>query len=133
MGFPVYPNYDEVKDFSPIPAGEYSVKAVDVKGDRSQKSGAAMLKWELQITEGPQFGKALKFTTMTEGPGAGILRQFLEMLNPTYNGGEFDAEKYLNRDFVVETALVAGTKEGSFFANVKNFKPATSSFTGDVT
>ncbi len=137
---PVTPNFSEAQDFSPISIGDHVVRAIGVGADRSKKDhGHIYLKWNLEVMDGPEATKTVNLITMTEGKGAGILKNFLEMLNPSFNGGEFDAHKYLNRPFIAVIGHKPSDKNpDQMFAEVKNFKPlptlpvSAPSFQGDV-
>lgn len=78
----VTPDFSEALSDEQVPAGVYKVR-VDSCETKTSKAGASYLSWKLIIfgAEGEaarQNNRHVYLTTMTAGPGAGILKRFVQ-------------------------------------------------------
>lgn len=78
----ITPDYSEALSNEPVPAGVYKTR-VDSWEQKTSQAGAKYISWKLVIfgAEGEaakQNNRVVFLTTMTAGPGAGILKRFIQ-------------------------------------------------------
>lgn len=100
----ITPDYSEALESGPVPAGVYNTR-IDSWTEKTSKAGAKYLSWKLVIfgaqgDSAKQNNRVVFLTTMTSGPGAGILKSFVKAALgevPT----EFDTDNLVGRELQV--------------------------------
>lgn len=114
----VTPDFSEAQD--PIDEGTYYAK-IDKVEQKTSKNGHAMLNWTLETfneQDPKNNGRKVWHTTMLEGRGAGMLKDFLQKVSGgEYQGGAFDPSEFVNREMQI---VIAKDAEGR--TNIKGIK-----------
>lgn len=100
----ITPDFTEAQEKTQIPAGVYNVRVDSCEQKTSQK-GAKYLSWKLVIfgaegTYAKQNNRPVFLTTMTSGPGAGILQTFIKATLGTV-GASFNTDDLLGKELQV--------------------------------
>ncbi|MEK6704616.1 MAG: DUF669 domain-containing protein [Bdellovibrionota bacterium] len=93
------PDYSET--VGRIPCGSYPVQVVDYEEKAAKATGNRYISWILSILGAECEGQHIYYNTPIKGRGANLLKQFLQTIDPSYDGGPFDADSFLDRELVV--------------------------------
>ncbi len=83
----ITPNFSEAN--KPIVVGPHQAR-ITKYGLKTSKNEQKYIEWTFEIVGGDSDGSSMRYNTMTEGKGAGILYKFLSIAIPNYDGEEFD-------------------------------------------
>lgn len=97
----VNPDFSDAQD--PIEPGEYFVR-IEKCEQKTSKNGNAYLNWTLKTfneEEEKNNDRAMWHTTMLEGRGAGMLKDFVKAATGEPPAGSFDTEELIGRELKV--------------------------------
>ncbi len=120
------PDYSESK-FGPVAAGVHFVRVIDAEASKTQK-GVPLITWTMESfgNENPiQNGKKVWHRTEISGQFSGMLKLFLQAINPEYAGGPFNTEEYLGKELeiTVEYPMDKQTGQPSQYSRIKRVAP----------
>ncbi len=101
----VTPNFDEALESGPVLTGIYKARITDAELKKSRK-GEGMINWKLTIfgAEGDyatQNNRPVFVTTMTEGKGAGMLKEFARKVLGQVPQA-WDTDQFLSREVEIK-------------------------------
>lgn len=98
----ITPDFSETN--KPIVAGQHQARITEFKTKVSKNSGQKYLEWTFEINGGESDGSQIRYNTMLEGKGAGMLYKFLSIAIPGYDGSQFNAAHLIGTRMTIEVA-----------------------------
>lgn len=113
----VTPDYTDAQD--QIEPGEYFTRITKCEQKTSQK-GSQYLNWTLETfneDDSKNNGRMVWYTTMLEGRGAGMLKQFIKTITGEEPGAKFDTDEMIGKE--MKAVLM---EDGQGRVNIKAIK-----------